>query len=177
MVEQQQYTAGYAGAVFEDGVAEEKALLTAGNGGAEPARWFVDTEEERPALEELIEDLRAGKVGRVVIHNKGSLPNDPCLIGDFYDAVLGADAELIEAAPRTTPSEKSAAQLLPLLHEWSRTEADFLAARGHHTIYAGDADVRWLRDFLGQSDAPQAKRWLERLLPDISECPEGAAGG
>ncbi|MGW3274499.1 hypothetical protein ACWDFH_23965 [Streptomyces kronopolitis] len=171
MSESGRYTAGYVGATFPDEVESEKAAITAGNKGIVPDKWYVDL-KGWAQFNDLRADVDSGRVSRVVMRDRGVLPDNVDMIGEFFDAAMETSTELVYIDQRLAePNERLMAQLVPLLHEWNNRESEFMAARGCFTIHAGLEDVRWLRDFIGQSESQQAKRWLEQLLPDISEYP------
>lgn len=161
------YTAGYLGATFADQVDAEKTAITAGNKGIEPYMWYVDLEGSAD-FKNLLAEIEAGRISRVVMRDRGVLPNDVALIGEFFDAAMETGTELVYAEQRVAePNERMLAQLVPLLHEWANGEAAFMAARGHFTIYAGLEDVRWLRGLLTENNTVQGRRWLNVLLAGV----------
>lgn len=154
--------------MFPQDLAGEKEAIVSWNGGEEPNRWFVDLEEGRAEFKALVAEVAEGRVHKVVVRDRHVLPDNVALVGEFFDALMETDTELDYVQRGTTnPTEKFMAQLVPLLHEWNNGESAFMGARGWHTIHAGEADVRWLRGLLTQNNTEQARRWLERLLPDI----------
>lgn len=170
MSEGTRYTAGYLGAVFAPEVGSEKEAVICMNEGVEPDRWFVDTEEGRAEFKALIAEVAQGNVHKVVLRDRIVLPNDVAQVGEFFDALVETDTELAYVEQGTTnPTEKFLAQLVPLLHEWNNGESAFMAERGWHTLHADTQDILWLRTFLHRSGTPQARRWLERLLPQLGE--------
>lgn len=164
------YTAAYLGALFPETLDGEKEAVIAWNDGEEPDRWYVDLEDNRAEFRALTAAVSEGRVHQVIVRDRHVLPDNVAWNGEFFDALLATDTELNYVERGTTnPTEKFMAQVLPLLHEWNNGESAFLAERGWHTIHAGNDDVRWLRNFLAGSDSDEARRWLDRLLPDIGK--------
>lgn len=164
MSEGKRYTAGYIATTFPEQVTKDKAVITVGNRGVAPDVWYVDSDGSE-AFERLQKEVSDGRVSRVVMRERGAIPQDVYLTGDFFEAAIVEHTELIYAEQRVAePNEALLVQLLPVLYEW-RNRVEAVAMREHRVfpLTADLENIRWLKEHLGQSDAPQAKWWLERL--------------
>jgi hypothetical protein len=130
--------------------------------------WLIDYQQSGEfasdlVLRKLIVQMNQGLIGAVAYMGDTYLPDDPELVGEFFDAALDNDVELCTEQGTPYPERKLLAQIGALLAEHERTTEEWwLNKRGQITLRLGVAESADLRRMCEADGGKVAKSFLRQ---------------
>jgi len=136
--------------------------------------WYIDAAEHTDAFRKLIMQMNRGGIGAVAYMGDNFLPDDPVLVGEFYDAALEEDVELYAEQGTTYPERKLLAQIGALLAGHERTAEEwFLNKRNQGCLYFNIGELPELRRMCEADGGKLAKSFLHQTQHiELEDAPE-----